>query len=342
MASPRRGPANSLINLLVAEPYRFDTHQAVRVLEAWRKRAKLGPVRYRSNLSLAFPLSDLESVRLAPQGQPPEVTVNYIGLGGATGPLPTPYTEYVSESARRGHVAARDFLDLFNHRLVTASLDLARLYRPALQAQRPQESLHAGRLHALLGLATPSLVARDPRLTASLLPLAGLLNQAPLSAHAIERSVSSQFSLPARVTPFRGAWMDVPVHQRTALGARGRHQRLGRSAMLGGRVWDQSAGITLTLGPMSAERADAFLPGVRNGHLRLAKLLRFLLSDTIAVEVRLHVTRTSVPRARLGGTGRMRLGWNAWLKQVPVPEDAGTSVIVLRPPVAVPVGVTKR
>lgn len=341
MASPRRGPANSLINLLVAEPYRFDTHQAVRVLEAWRTRAKLEPVRYRASLSLAFPLSDLEAVRPGGAGKPPQVTVNYIGLGGAMGPLPTPYTEYVSEAARRGHVAARDFLDLFNHRLVTASLDLGRLYRPALQAQRPQESLHAGRLHALLGLATPSLVARDPRLTASLLPLAGLLNQAPLSAHAIERAVSSQFAVPARVTPFRGGWMQVPRDQCSALGRAGRHQRLGRSAMLGGRVWDQSANITLTLGPVSAERAYGFLPGA-DRHLRLAKLLRFLVSDTLGVEIRLRVARASVPRARLGGGGQMRLGWSAWLASSPPPEETGTSVIVLRPPVAVPVGLTKR
>jgi type VI secretion system protein ImpH len=341
MASPRRGPANSLINLLVAEPYRFDTHQAVRVLEAWRVRARLRPVRYRSSLSLAFPLSDIEAVEPGAHGRPPEVTVNYIGLGGAMGPLPTPYTEYVSEAARRGHVAARDFLDLFNHRLVTASLDLGRLYRPALQAQRPQESLHAGRLHALLGLATPSLVARDPQFTASLLPLAGLLNQAPLSAHAIERAVSSQFGVPARVTPFRGAWMEVPPGQRTALGARGRHQRLGRSAMLGGRVWDQSAGITLTLGPVTAERAGALLPG-SNGHLRLAKLLRFLLSDTIGVEVRLRVTRATLPSARIGKGRPMRLGWNAWLTPEPLPARAGISEIVLRPPVAVPVALTKR
>lgn len=341
MASPRRGPANSLINQLVAEPYRFDTHQAARVLEAWRGRARLEPVRYRSSLSLAFPLSDIEAVSPGGQGKPPEVTVNYIGLGGAMGPLPTPYTEYVSEAARRGHVAARDFLDLFNHRLVTASLDLGRLYRPALQAEHPHESQHAARLRALLGLATPSLVERDPRLTASLLPLAGLLNQAPLSAHAIERAVSSQFRVPARVTPFRGGWMEIPPNQCTALGRSGRHQRLGRSAMLGGRVWDQSANITLTLGPVTAPRAGGFLPG-SSGHLRLAKLLRFLLSDTVGVEIRLRVTRASVPRARLGGGGRMRLGWNAWLASAPASKAAGTSEIVLRPPVAVPVGLTKR
>lgn len=341
MASPRRGPANSLINLLVAEPYRFDTHQAVRVLEVWRDRAKLGPVRYRSSLSLAFPLSDIEAVQPGGQGKPPQMTVNYIGLGGAMGPLPTPYTEYVSEAARRGHVAARDFLDLFNHRLVTASLDLGRLYRPALQAPHPHESQHAARLRALLGLATPSVAQRDPRLTAALLPLAGLLNQAPLSAHAIERAVSSQFALPAHVTPFRGGWMAIPRLQCTALGARGRHQRLGRSAMLGGRVWDQSANITLTLGPVTAARASGLLPG-SGGHLRLAKLLRFLVSDTIGVEVRLRVAKASVPHARLGGSGRMRLGWTAWLAPSPAPQKAGTSVIVLRPSVAVPVGLTKR
>jgi predicted component of type VI protein secretion system len=64
MASTRRGQTPALIALLEREPHRFDPRQAVRLLE----RPALGKdavrVRFRSSLSLAFPISDIESVRL--------------------------------------------------------------------------------------------------------------------------------------------------------------------------------------------------------------------------------------------------------------------------------------
>lgn len=372
MATARREYADSLIDLLVAEPYRFDSRQAVRVLEARQKReAGPGP-RFRSSLSLAFPISDLESVSVSPyRNHPPVVTVSFLGLGGAMGPLPTPYTEYLSAGVRRKQTAGRDFLDLFNHRLVTSAMDQAKLFRPALEPGLPQQSSHARRLYALLGLAIPSQIERNPALAASLLPMAGLLNQAPRSAHAIERAVSSHFGVRARVIPFRGDWMQVPAGQRTALGVLGRNQRLGQTAMLGGRVWDQSANITLQIGPLPLDAAEHFLPPARpftrrvvkplgrskgsaplpqvtpppavalvgapprGLYRQMAELLDFLVTDTVGVEIRLLVETASLRPSRLHRAAPMRLGWTSRLNRH-MPAASDPAVIVLRPAIAVP------
>src|SRR5271170_8150228 len=130
MATTVRRSVRPLIELLAAEPYRFDSRQAVRVLELMVPGSVpvglLGDpsdeaVAFRSSLSTAFPASDIDRVEMPPppSGRRSVVTVNFLGLGGAFGPLPVGLTELVATRARRGDTATRDFLDIFNHRLVS-------------------------------------------------------------------------------------------------------------------------------------------------------------------------------------------------------------------------------
>ena len=305
MARALRGQTPALIELLEREPHRFDPSQAVRVLEAAGPNTR---VRFRSSLSLAFPISDIASVQL----QPPVVTVSFLGLGGATGPLPAPFTERIAAAERRGEYSGRDFLDIFNHRLVSAAMDLAKLFRPALQPGSPQDSNLARQCFALMGLGTPRIPAEsDPR-AAALLPLAALVSQRPLSAHAIERAVTANFGIAARVVPFRGDWLHVPPELRSVLGRGGRNRRLGQDAMLGGRIWDQSAGILLELGPMPLDQAERLFPAApATRHGDLVALLDFLVEGSVAIELRLLVTQDSIGRSKLSRTSR--LGWNSWL-----------------------------
>ncbi|MDP5280608.1 type VI secretion system baseplate subunit TssG [Sphingomonas sp. DG1-23] len=319
MARARRGKTPPLIQLLQREPYRFDSSQVVRILEARKQALRTAEIRFRSSLSLTFPVSDVESVVVpAELRQSPVVTVSFLGLGGAMGPLPTPYTEHLNNAVRRREPAGRDFLDLFNHRLVTAATDLAKLFRPTLQAPIPHESAHARYLYALLGLRTPGIVEAIPGLAPTLLPLTALLNARPLSAHAIERMLRAYFGVSARVIPFRGGWFDVPPDQRSAIGVTGRNRALGSNAMLGGRQWDQSAGITVEIGPLPIAEAERFLPAGAP-HARLTELLDFVLGGEVEVAVRLLVDTRTVRSSHLARAGTMRLGWTSWLHRTGSP-----------------------
>lgn len=317
MAGAHRGKTPPLIQLLRREPYRFDSSQVARILEARQRKLRTADVTFRSSLSLTFPVSDIESVVLPDERtQSPVVTVNFLGLGGAMGPFPTPYTEYLNNAVRRRETAGRDFLDLFNHRFVSAAIDLAKLFRPVLQAPHPHDSQHAKYLYALLGLRTPGIAETIPKLAPTLLPLAALLNERPFSAHAIERCLCSYFGVPARMIPFRGDWMHIPLDQRSAIGATGRHHRLGQTAMLGGRQWDQSAGITIEIGPLAIDKAEQFLPAnhvPESLHGRLVELLDFLVGGDVTICVRLLVATATVSPSRLSSRGPMRLGWTSWL-----------------------------
>lgn len=325
MARPRRGNAAPLIDRIAREPHRFESSQIVRILDA-----RGAGIRFRASLSLAFPTSDIERVTIpARAAEPAEMLVNFIGLGGAMGPLPTPYTEHLSAAVRRRETAGRDFLDLFNHRVIGAAFELDKLFRPVLQAPLPQESRHAAYHYALLGLRTPAIAETIPALAPSLLPLTALLHERPLSAHAIERMLATVFDVPVRVGQFRGGWLDIPLDQRSAIGLGGRHRALGQSAMLGGRQWDQAAGITIEIGPLPLDRAERLLPPVVDGapsdHPHLAALLDFATGGGLEICIRLLVEGDTLRSAHAAPTTPMRLGWTSWLHDAAprAPQRAG-------------------
>jgi type VI secretion system protein ImpH len=336
MAATSRRGVRPLIELLAAEPYRFDSRQAVRVLQQLARGAApvgLGSdpgdeaVSFRSSLGAAFPASDIDRVDVPPQhdgARRPVLTVNFLGLGGAFGPLPVGLSELVARRARSGDTASRDFLDIFNHRLVSLMMRSWRLFRLALQDTTPEETSFAFYLFALLGLATEGMRVtrgRHPRnrldgLDRSLLSLTGILNQKPFSLHAVERTLNVHFGVPVRAIPMRGVWLALEPAQRTAIGPSGQNRALGDGTVLGSRVWDQAGGILITLGPVGFHEALAFLPD-GTAFREMRRLVDFLLGRAFALSLQLTINPQDMPISKLEKGGAMRLGWTAWLTTRP-------------------------
>jgi len=336
---------------LFREGYRFDFYQAVRLLKWLRPRsAAVGgtaperePVRFTSNVSFAFPASEVDDVsrpavkkicekcrivrrsglvrvvceNLEHQQEDasrPRMMVNFLGLAGASGPLPAPFSERVLQSLRRREAAARDFLDIFNHRLVSLLYRVKQNHRPALTTQTPDRGLLAQCLYAALGIGFPSLRDRQWVPDRALLFYAGLFAQRPRSAAGLERLLSDYFDIDVGVKQFVGAWRDLSSDQWTRLGSRGGNCELGRSSVLGKRVWDQGGRILIKLGPLDLKKFESFLPDGL-GHKPLRQLATFYLGREFDFVFQLILKRSEVPPAALC---RSRLGEVAWLKTEPL------------------------
>ncbi|TVR82130.1 MAG: type VI secretion system baseplate subunit TssG [Rhodospirillales bacterium] len=346
-----------VIDLLFEQPQQFAFLQAVRLVERASQgtvpvgtgnRGRREAVRFESSLSAAFPASDIDAMTAGSwPSQPARMQVNFLGLAGPFGPLPAPITERVRTLARRRDPAAKDFLDIFNHRLIALMARIGRAHRPALQTDRPDQSAFAFYLFALLGLGTDGLRTTRSRpfrdrlggVDRSLLQLAGLLNPRPVSLHAVERLVATHFGVPVRGVPFQGRWLQLNQDQWTVLSAQGsgRNAALGRGAVLGTRVWSREAGIRLELGPMPLARFLCFLPskpapadraktalgGAVNA---LRQLIRFAISDRFDYDVLLILHRQEVPAACLSSAGETRLGWTSWLGPGPARSDGRVTV----------------
>ena len=214
----------------------------------------------------------------------------------------------VRERMRAGDPAFQEFLDLFHNRLLHLWRDMASSLCPELRADGPSEAHpFAAFLEAVSGLPNtgerargvpmPGPVAGRGDVPAALFrSCAAVWARQPRSAAGLEKLVKAAFGVEARVEPFRGAWIDLPEEDLTRLGGRDAgNARLGSTALLGSRVFDASAGITLRLGPLTEAQRRMFLPPPA-GTCRadLLALVRWYLGD-MGCEIVLE---------RQGGTGR--------------------------------------
>src|SRR4051812_45383957 len=119
---------------LMAEGFGFDFFQAVRLLERIDRKKRpvghTGPpkeevVRFRAHLAVSFPASSIYEIKPPIDSATPfpQMTVTFMGLYGPSGILPRHYTEQLMRLEREVRTAERrslrDWLDLFNHRLVS-------------------------------------------------------------------------------------------------------------------------------------------------------------------------------------------------------------------------------
>lgn len=334
MASKNRRSAPGLIDQARAEPHRFEFFQLVRLLRLHYSRAGridlasrpyADPLRFRSQLSLAFPPSEVSDLRferegrVSPAGLPlSEMQVTFMGLVGPSGVLPRPYTELLLER----HVQYRDdaahaFLDIFSHRMTTLFYEAWQKYRFHIEHERQGSSRFDGYLLNLVGL---SPLAQQQKFEDGQSPLrrelfsyfSGLFSQKPRNALNLEVMLGFHFSLPIRVRPFTGRWLNLESRQCTRLGYR--NHRLGDSAVAGQRVWDYQSCIRIELGPLSLADYQHFQPGCEP-HRMLVELVRFYLGAELDFEVAPQLERRAVPLAQLGRSGNIALGWKGWLKR---------------------------
>ena len=333
---------------LAEEGHRFEFPQAVRLLEMLRERpgevesaaaAALDEVvRFRSSISLAFPTTPVERIEVPEDGGPVRMSVAFMGLAGALGPLPLPFSELVLERAARGDFALRDFLDVFHHRLVSLLYRARKENRLALHTGPPERAVMAGQLFALAGLGTEGVRGRMRVRDRALLSYAGLLSQHPRSMAGLEGILSDHFGVPVRGTQMVGRWLSLGEREVTRIGRSGRNRKLGRGAVLGTRVWDPQGAFELRLGPLSREEFLRFLPGGGSAWAPLCDLTRFYAGTELDFTVRPVLKAAEVPAAKLsakrGPAGGARLGWTSWLRTHEALTDAAQ--VRLKPPTPVP------
>lgn len=349
MAAYGWGKESAVEDWLYAEGYRFDFFQAVRLLEqAHSSEVSVGEgaepgkeaVRFKSAVSLDFPASDIAAInRSGSNGNesPADMIVNLMGLAGCLGPLPMPSTELILERVAQKDTAFRDFLDIFNHRLVSLLYRIRKLHRVGLDlSATPGHDRISEYLYSVMGMGTPGLRGRLQVRDRALLFYAGLLGQQPRSMVGLEYILADYFQLGGDVArinspgpagrpaedfklkvkghQFRGQWHKLEESQWTRIGSGGQNQTLGEdTVVLGTNVWDQHARFEINLGPLTFDQFIDFLP-IGWGFGPLCDLTRFYAGDEFDFSFRLTLKAAEIPESRLGTENGPRLGWTSWLK----------------------------
>jgi type VI secretion system protein ImpH len=322
MGTDERPPVGALVEKLVARPQGFNLFQAISLLErSLPERAAVGTgdgrdesVRLRSIVSLAFQASDVGKVSVADKaGEPAQLSTAVLSLAGAHGPLPLPFTEMVLErTAARDHATA-DFLDIFNQRFLAFLYRSRKKHHMGLNWVSAQSSALAACLDSVSALGLKAGV-RAPGGEVTWLRHAGLLGGGPRSMMGLLAMLSDRLGVCADGAQFCGAWRHLERRDVAQLCTRAGHRgpRLGRSAVLGKRVWDQSASIRVALSGLSLARLRRLLRG-GDEHELLKWMIRRYLQQDVGVELVLHLDSRERPSSVLTQKEPMRLGWTSWI-----------------------------
>jgi type VI secretion system protein ImpH len=329
MATDVRGPAPPLNKQLEDEGPAFDFFQAVALLERlagvapgesvgaggepWREA-----VRFTSTLRMSFAATEITSVATRKGSDRPTMEVGFLGIAGAEGPLPQPFAELVMRKAARGDTAARDLLDVFNHRLISLAYRIRKRHRIGLGVTSPEQDDTARYLFALLGLGLPELRRQLALNDRSFLHHAGLFSREVRSMAGLEALLRWHFEVPVSGRPLTGGYFPIEPADRTTIGPSGNNRGLGQNAVLGSRYWDQEAVFDLRIGPISPEGLLEFLPPDGERLVPLRELVRFYTGKSLDFRLRLLIDEGLVakgaapPEPRALGT-RPRLGYTASL-----------------------------
>jgi type VI secretion system protein ImpH len=338
---PRGLTLEELPERLRARPGDFSFFQAVRLLQQIAgtqnpigsfDRPSQEAARIGVRPALSFPPTEIQSLKEnRDAGGPLQMTVNFFGLTGPSGVLPTRYTELLLERVYARDTTLRDFLDIFNHRLVSLLYRAWEKYRFPVAYERGGKDPFKGYLLDLIGLGTRGLQNRMAVPDQALICYEGLLAQYPRSAQAFRQMLSDYFEVPVEVSPFAGSWRPLDAGSRTCfLDGRSRSEQLGVGIVLGDEVWDQQSVVRVRLGPMTLAQYQDFLPG-GSAHEPLKALSRFFCGDDLDVEAQLILKREEAPRFSLGAEGvpPAKLGWVCWMFSKPLGRDPDETVMYL-------------
>jgi type VI secretion system protein ImpH len=201
--------------LLDDEPFRVQFFQAVRLLQKVEtKRKAVGyfvtpreeTIRFSARTSLAFPPSEIHDLRHVEDG-PEEMLVEFMGMCAAISVMPNTYTEFLIERAREKDHAMEDFLNIFNHRMISFFYRGWEKYRFFIEYEKSGEDPLSFRLLDILGLGTSGLRRRTGIPDESYLNYAGLLARHVRSAASLQQILEDYFHVEgAGSEQFAGTW----------------------------------------------------------------------------------------------------------------------------------------
>lgn len=286
-------------------------------------------IRIRPTLSLALPKASIDRIQrlepgivdagaadetLSPQY---EIQTSFLGLYGASSPLPNFYTEDLIAAEQEDEIQARLLLDVFHQRTYRIYAEALQKYQPVYELTETPDSNFRKLLWSLIG-------ARDEHTRRSM-PQPGLfLQYVNLFARQQKSAAGLHFILddhlrellPDRPDDFHVTveqcveqHIEIPPRDRLGLG---HGKALGIDAVIGTHVGDFSGKLLVRMGPLDA-LAYQTLIGTPRHWQGLHALVRAYIGPTLACELEISVAAQPTDGTRLGDGSWNQLGLSTWL-----------------------------
>lgn len=328
-------PPIPLIGRLLQRPQQFEFFQAVRVLEAWTGMKQdlsvgkpHGKIRFHNRVSMSFPSSDIESIKLYDMSPgwsstgievPPDeawvgVTPSFMGLLGSTGTLPFGFTDAIMSAKLAEGTALREFFDIFSQRSFTL---FCTAWARARITYRFDQNGRNKLLPSQLSISgTRSEPRKDDVCDEIRAFYGGLLRKRCVSAKVLGQVLSDYLSATITVQPCVAEWSELAHHEKTMLGLT--HCTLGTDSAIGPRVYQRDKRVRVRIGPLANARYREFEPRSKGVNALMRMLACFPVTH-LQFELNVALRAEDIRRCILQGasmddpTACTRLGLNMFL-----------------------------
>lgn len=324
MADENREAIPVLIQRLMKESHHFSFFQAIFLIELYRSSiGKIvhigdnGPasaecIRFKPEASLAFPISDIDSIVKIDDYQNAfrfQITTTFLGLYGSDSPLPDFYTEDIIQSDP-DQTNIQDFLDIFHHRIVSLFYRCWLKYRYYLQFQSDGKDDFSRRVFSLIGMGTSGITENLKIPPIRLLKYVGLFMQKNRSASGLKSLLSDYFGgIPVHIEQCIGRWVKI---NQVDISVLGKDTQLGVTTTIGSRVFDRSGKFRITLELSTFAEFKRFLPNGDHFH-SLKEVTSAFLPYPLDYEIELILPGSEVPSMSMSSEFAPQLGWTGWL-----------------------------
>ena len=324
MATVDRQTTRDLADTLLADARNYSFHRLLEHLHALHdddleaqpaSRASRRRIRLQSYAGMGFPASDLtvaERVDETLGNERYRVQTTFLGLQGADSPLPGYYLDRLAYEQAQGRGIRPEFLDFFNHRLLTLLHHSWRKYRYYIRFQANARDRFSRYVFSLIGLNDNDLRGATPLPWGRLLSFAGLIASRSRAPSVVSGIVEHCFDLHGvYIREFEPRSVPLLKRHRVALGSL--NGVLGENFTIGDRARTRASQFTLVIPNLSQKRFREFLPS-GSQCARLRQLLDFLARDVPAYYVELGLREEDVPPFNLRREGGTHLGWTSFIE----------------------------
>lgn len=286
-------------------------------------------IRIRPALSLELPRASISSIQrvdaavldagqhadaLAPQY---EIQTSFLGLYGASSPLPNFYTEDLIAAEQEDEIQARLLLDVFHQRLYRLYAAALEKYQPVYELAEKQNPNFRQLLWSLIG-------ARDAHTRESLpqpglfLQYVNLYGRQQRSAEGLKFILADHLkhifadhaeSIPVELEQCVEQRLDIPARDLLGLGM---GKALGVNAVMGSYVADYSGALRICIGPISAADYQSLMSNSQHWQ-GLTSLIRAYIGPTLACELEISVEAEGMGGLCLGDPQWSGMGLTGWL-----------------------------
>lgn len=214
----------------------------------------------------------------------------------------------------------RDFLDLFNHRLISLFYRASKKYQSHRDYKVDGSDAYSEKLYALIGAPDYGQRVNSVLNWSKLLRFIGLLSMKQATTERLVKVLSGYFGLAdVRVQEMVFRWVSIPIDQQYRLGISG--CTLGDDCLLGTKIGDRRGKLKVILRRLDFTMFKSFLPPVDSSskfgeqYHALKELINFIKPSELLCELELELSSEKVPKLHLGfqNESECRLGKSTWL-----------------------------